>query len=217
MKLKIRFTTVLLLIVVIFGVICIPSGQRKTYYTYSNVLDKTVVQVDGNDLTLEDLAFYVIYQEQKVEEQAFLYNPKRTGEYWSIRTRDTYVRESAKEATMNLAIHDEIYYQMALAAGVELDAEDETHLSNTQMDFWSDLPEGTLEKTGVSKDVINESMQKAALAEKYQHLLAAMHEADFEAYSASGEGYHNLLKEHVCEVQEDVWERVHFGSITLDH
>lgn len=217
MKQKVRFTSVLLMIVLVIAVISVSTGRKRDYLTYSNATDEVAAVVDGNELTLKDMAFYVVYEEQLVERDAFIYDPENTGRYWNLHTNGVYVRIEAKATAMDMAIHDAIFYEMAMKEGVELNQEEEQYLSNTQSDFWSDLKEGIIEQLGVSEEVLNESMRKIALAEKYQSLLAVMNEVEYEEYSFSGEAYEKLLLEHEYEVKEDVWERVHFGSITVAH
>lgn len=56
-----------------------------------------------------------------------------------------------------------------------------------------------------------------ALAQKYQSILAEMEQVDYEDYSIGGTEYEKLLAQHTCELDETTWERVPFGSITVDH
>lgn len=212
-----RFTIVLLLIVVVMGVNSGFSGRRKDYFVYKDALDEVAAVVNGQELTLEDLAFYIVYKEKQVEGEAFIYDPEDTGKYWRIHTNGTYTRTEAKEAAIMLAVHDEIFYQLSQQESIQLNEEEEAYAANVQADFWSDLDENALEKLGVSREVLDESMQKIAYAQKYQYLLAEMNGAELEEYGVSGEKYQELLEEHDYEIVEEVWQRVHFGSITVDH
>ena len=40
---------------------------------------------------------------------------------------------------------------------------------------------------------------------------------DYEDYSIGGTEYEKLLAQHTCELDETTWDRVPFGSITVDH
>ena len=64
---------------------------------------------------------------------------------------------------------------------------------------------------------IDASMRKMALAQKYQSILAEMEQVDYEDYSIGGTEYEKLLTQHTCELDETTWDRVPFGSITVDH
>lgn len=212
---RFRFTAVLLLIVVLMG--GTGAARRIDYLVYSDSLDETAVIVDGTELTLRDLAFYILYEENLVEEEAFIYDPSDLSRYWKIHTNGTYIRLEAKEAAMNMAVHDQIFYELAQKEGVVLSEEEAAYAANTQADFWSDLKEGTLEKLGVSRQTLDESMGKIALAQKYQFLLAEINGVEASEYDVGGEKYQQLLKEHSYKIKADVWDRVHFGSITVDH
>lgn len=60
-------------------------------------------------------------------------------------------------------------------------------------------------------------MEKIALADKYQSIYAEMNQKEYEAYNFNGEAYEALLSEHKYSVNEKVWDRVDFGSVTLDN
>lgn len=217
MKQKLQFTVVLLIFVIFLGVVAVRERMQRTDIEFPKALDTVVVAVDDKELLLKDLAFYIAYQEGKIEEEARVYNPEDTGEYWRLHTNDVFLREAGKQKVIDMAVHDEIFYQLALAEGVELTEEEEEHLANDQYDFWSDLEEDQREGLGVSEDVIKESMRKLALAEKYQSLLSAMYDSEMESYSIGGQAYERMLEEHTVTVDESIWDRVHFGGITLDH
>lgn len=217
MKQKIYFTVGLVIFVIILGIMSVKQRMQRMDLVFPESLDKAVVSVDDRDLMLKDVAFYIAYQEGKIEEEARVYNLEDTGEYWRLHTNDVFLREAGKQKVMDMAVHDEIFYQLALAEDVELTEEEIEHLANDQYDFWSDLEEEQRENLGVSEDVIKESMKKLALAEKYQALLAAMQELEFEEYSIGGQAYELLLEEHTVQVDEAIWDRVNFGGITVDH
>lgn len=219
MKLRWRFslTVVLLIATVILGTSAVRQQRQRQKLSFPDSLDMVAAVVDEEPLTLSDLAVYIAYQEQQIEEKALIYNPEDTGEYWNIYTNHTFFREEGKRMAMNMAVHDEILYRLALAEEISLTAEEEKYLSNSQYDFWSDLSDVQRERLGISEDVLKESMRKMAVAEKYQYLLAEMYGSDFEEYSASGTEYLKLLETHEYELDETIWERVPFGSITVDH
>lgn len=217
MRQKLCFTVVLLAIVAFSGIVCFREGWQRQKLSFPDSLDKVAVIVDGRELTLQDMAFYVAYEEGMIEEEARIYNPKDTGEFWKIFTNHTFFRKKGKQTAMDMAIHDEIFYQLALTEGMELTEEEEIYLSNSQYDFWSDLEENQRERLGIDEDALKESMQKIALGEKYQYLLAEMENSDFEDYSISGAAYQRMLSEHEYEIEDAVWDRVDFGGITVDH
>lgn len=217
MKKKLKFTAVLLVIIILLGVHSFFEYQGKEKLVFADSLGEVVMTVDGRELTLADMAFYVAYQEGEIEKAARVYNPEDTGEYWRLYTNRTFFREEGKQSALDMAVHDEIFYQLAIAEGLELSEEEEEHLANDQYDFWSDLEEEQRLALGVSEEILGESMRKIALAEKYQYLLAEMTQKNVEDYSFVGQAYEKLSEKHECVLEGNVWERVPFGSVTVNH
>ncbi len=217
MKQKLQFTVILLAIIIALGVLSFNEYQSRQDLIFANSLDEVVLTVDGQELTLTDMAFYIAYQEGEIEKTAHIYNPENTNEYWNLYTNSTFLREAGKQAALDMAVHDEIFYQLAIEEGMELSEEEEEHLANDIYDFWSDLEEEQRAALGVSEEVLTESMRKIALAEKYQYLLAEMKQKSVDDYSFGGQAYEKLLEEHKYTVEENVWEKVPFGSVTVNH
>lgn len=217
MEKRIRFTIILVLILIVVIAFSFQSKEKKEYLVFNEKLDETAVTVDDADLTLRDIAFYVAYEEKTVQEQAILYNPDNPRQYWNVYTDGQFVKLAAKQAALDMAVHDEIFYRMAVAEGVELDAAERTYLENDENDFWSDLEDWQKNQLGISEDELDFSMEKIALADKYQSIYAQMNQKEYEAYNFNGEAYEALLQEHTCSVKEKVWDRVEFGSVTLDN
>ena len=192
MEKRIRFTIILVLILIVVIAFSFQSKEKKEYLVYNEALDKTAVTVDDVSLTLKDIAFYVAYEEKTVQEQAILYNPDNPRQYWNVYTDGQFVKLTAKQAALDMAVHDEIFYQMAVAEGVKLDVTEQEYLENDEM-------------------------EKIALADKYQSIYAEMNQKEYEAYNFNGEAYEALLSELKYSVNEKVWDRVDFGSVTLDN
>lgn len=212
-----RFSTVTVFLVIILVFIALRTGEQKQYLNFAKSLDRTAAVVDGEELTLRDLAFYIAFEEQQVEKDAYIYNPENTIEYWNLYSNGIYIRKAAKQAALDMAIHDRIFYAMACEEGIELDEQEEKRLANYQYDFWSDLEEEQIAWLGVSREVLNESLRKLAIAEKYQFIYAQIQNDDAEEYSFEAEKYRELLENHEVEVIEETWDYVRFGFITVHH
>ena len=165
MEKRIRFTIILVLILIVVIAFSFQSKEKKEYLVYNEALDKTAVTVDDVSLTLKDIAFYVAYEEKTVQEQAILYNPDNPRQYWNVYTDGQFVKLTAKQAALDMAVHDEIFYQMAVAEGVKLDVTEQEYLENDESDFWSDLEDWQREQLGISEEELDSEMEKIALAE----------------------------------------------------
>lgn len=212
-------TIVLLIVVVISGVYAYRYHQgQKQDIVYREHLDDVAAVVNGNELTFRDLAFYVAYEEQQVEKQAVIYDPERPDKYWNVHTNGEFIRVTARKNAMSMAIHDEIFYEMALKESITLSDDEKKSLENSQSDFWSDLLDvDGAAKLGVTQDEINAAMEKAAIAQKYQEIYAQLNNADTSDYDFSSGRYKELLEENKYQIKEKMWNRVGMGNVTLDH
>ncbi len=185
--------------------------------TYQETIGKTAFTINGTEVKMEELAFYILYEEREIEAQAEVYNPDNTKDYWNLHINGVFIQDAAKEAVMGMAVHDIYFYEMSIEEGLILDAEDETYLSNSISDFWMDLYDEQLENISVSEEFITVTMRKIALAEKYQVLLAEKTGNSYNSYDWDGANYEKLLEEQDLEINDRIWDRIVVGDISLDH
>ncbi len=211
-------TLVLAGIVLVLGIYSVYESKSRTMLEYPDNLNKVAVTVGGTELTLKDLGFYVAYEESEVESQAEVYEPDDTKKYWNLHIDGEFVKVAARNAAIQMAIHDQIFYDMAIADGIELTEDEQEALKNSQQDFWADLTdEGRNEKLGVEEKDIQYTMFKAAMAQKYQQIYEELQSADEGDYSFSSDAYQKLLEQKEYKINKNVWSRVDFGNVTLEH
>lgn len=215
---KIKKALIISVIAAVVILLMVMHYDSKKMLVFRDSLDKTVVTVDGKELTLKEVAFYVAYEETTIEEQAYIYDPENPKSYWNLHIDGQFIRVAGKQAALDMAIHDEIFYELAQKEGLTLSSEEEEMLNNKEMDFWSDLTDEQKESLGVSEEQIMETMRHLALAEKYQNSLVEQDGNDsYDSYSISGEKYQEILKDHTFKVKERVWDKIDFGNIVVGH
>ena len=204
-------TVILCVLVVALGLFSRWKNRQLDPIDYKNSLEKTAFEINGTSLTLRDMAFYVTYEEAEVAKQAIEYDEEDPKHYWNTRLNGTYVRVAARNAAIQMAIHDELFYQMAMQEGIELTDEEEKSYRMTEQDFWGDMVDA-------EKDIrLGVTEQKIALAQKYQEIYAALQNDEKDDYNFSEDAYKQLLEKQKYKINEKVWKRVSFGTITLDY
>lgn len=215
---KYMVTIVLGMIVIVLGMLSLRSAGSRKDLSYMECLNETAVTVNGQKVTFREAALYVAYEEQSVQEQALVYDMDHTDKYWNLHIDGEFVRVAAKHSTQQMLIHDVIFYQMAMDEQMELSEEENEALENNFHDFWLDLTDDEKdERLGVTKEEIHEAMRRMALAQKYQEIYAIVHELAKEDLDFAGEAYLQLLEDNQYKVNENVWDRLSFGNITLRH
>ena len=215
---KYIITLILLVTLVALMIYGKDTGERRMKLVYSQALDEVAVTVNGTDLTLRDVAFYVAFEEEQVEEQACEYNPEDTSEYWNVHVDGIYIRVAARNAAIQMAIHDELFYQMAMEEKISLTSEEESSCQLAYEDFWSDFTaDGKAKRLGVAAEDIRNCMYRMALAQKYQSIYAQLQDVEYEQCNYGEAVYETLLKEQTYSINKDVWGRIDFGNVTLTH
>ena len=209
------FTIILLLIIVGISIGSSWQTKQRQQLVYTESLDKVAASVNGTKLTLREIAFYVAYEEAEVEKQAFAYDAEHPKKYWGIRLNKTYVYAAARNAVIQMAIHDEVFYEMAMQEEIELTDDETQTLKARTNEFWQDLVEDGL--LGVQEADIAETMRRIAYAEKYQSIYAQMEGASYEDYDFSGDAYSKLLEKQDYSINKNVVKRLGVGSITLQY
>ena len=217
-KKKYLITAFLILVLIGLFIYSYINGKNRTSLVYADELEREVLEVNGQVLTLRDMAFYVAYEEDQVERQAVVYEPENPKKYWNTYTNHTYIRTAARNAAIQMAIHDEIFYQMALDEQLQLTDEENAILENYIADFWADMTDADKEvRLGVSYEDIAGSMTKIAYAEKMQRIYAELNNRAYEDYEFTEGYYEELLKEQDYTIYKNVWNRIPFGEVTLQH
>lgn len=194
------------------------SAERRTPINLRNHKNETVVRIDGDNLTVKEMAFYIMYEECLVENEAEIYNSKSTKDFWNIHTNGYFMSAQAKKAALGMAVHDRIFYELALKNNIVLTEAEEEELRNSQNDFWDDLYPSQKENMLADFEDIDRTMYEIALAQKYQLSLAKKKGFTYHSLDWNGYDYEQLEKnEHEVKVNKSFWHSVVFGEITIHH
>lgn len=207
-----------MVITIITGVIAVHTRTNREDIIYSDSLDMVVATVEEEDITLRDFAVYVAHQEAQVQKQAIIYDPEDTRKYWNVHTDGVYISHAARNEAMSMAIHDELFYQLSLELDITFSDEEMQILNNDVEDFWMDLvDEEKVERLGINKEDVYNTMYKIACAQKTQLIYAKMHGLEYNDYDFYQEAFLAFLEEYEYEVDDSVLNRIDFGDVTLVH
>ncbi len=212
---RFSFSTAMFLLL---AAVALASGFRAKSMEsiqFAEHLDDTAVTVNGREYRFRDLAVYLTYQEWATQEQAKAYDLEHTSKYWNIHTNGSFVRVAARNFAMDRAVHDAIFYQMALQDRLELTPQERQYMANQKQDFWNDLEEEGQERLGIPETEIETQFEQIALAQKAQQAYADREGVDNREYDVDGSMYQELLKQYTYEVNNKLWKRLNFGNITL--
>lgn len=215
---KNRVLWIFSIIMLVLALVSVAESESRQVLVYNEALDEVVATVQGENITLREFALYVAHQEAEVEKYARIYNPDNPNEYWGLHTNGKFVRVAAREAAISMAVHDELFYQLAQEQEITFSEEDYEILNNDVADFWTDMTDAGKEvKLGVTEEDIYNAMYKIAVAEKCQYIYERLHGYDKGDYDFSNEEYLEFLREYEYSVDEKTLERINFGGVTLEN
>ena len=213
-----KITFILLIITIAMGIIAVDTRTRREDIVYRDSLSVVIAVVEGEEITLRDFAVYVAHQETQVQEQAIIYDPEDTRKYWNVHTDGTYISHAARNEAMSMAIHDELFYQLAQEFDISFSEEEMQILENDVADFWNDLVDEDKEKRlGITREDVYNTMYKIAISQKSQMIYAKMNGVDYEDFDFYEEEFLAFLEEYEYEVDDSVLSRIDFGDVTLVH
>lgn len=215
---KFRVLWIFAILFAIVSVIADSSRRGREDIVYPESLDMVVATVRDEEITLREFALYVAHQEMEVQQQANVYDPEDTRKYWNVHTDGVYISHAARNEAMSMAIHDELFYQIAMELNLKLTEEEMQILQNDVDDFWFDLTDDNKEeKLGITKEDIYTAMEKIALAQKAQYICAGMDGVDYSDYDYYEEVFLDFVSDYEYKVRDNVLNRLDFGDITLEH
>lgn len=223
----------LIIVLTVFAVICIVLGldtwmRHKNKFVYEKSLDEVVLTVDGREVSLRELGYYIYYVETEVDKQARIYNPEDPLDYWnthfSAGLSSAYVSEMAMDAILGNCVCDLIYEEMAIGKGYELTKEEEESAKKQAQSTFSAMTEKQKSVTGLSQDDVELFFVRKALVIKYAADFCR--ETDFSGYSGyreelisyAGEYYkEKILPLHEVQYNYEIINELKPGRITTDY
>ena len=189
---------------------------------FSAHLQDTIVTVDDEDVSLQQLSYYIMLCEAKFNAVASVYSPADTLAFWNLHANYTFIRTTAKESAMNTCVRDCIYMHEAGAAGMKLDESDEQEIDDLLQDTLDGLSYKSRTVTRLNKESLRPILERVYLARKYANSI--LETGDFSEYSDSpavsvdigGEYYESICSQHDVEINNKLWDKISLGNITIE-
>lgn len=183
---------------------------------YADSLDLVAATVEGQDLTLYDLAFYIAYEEQAVNEQAYVYDPDHPDRYWNVHTNGEFLRVTARSTAVDMMIHDYVYATEAAANGLALSTEEKDACASSAEDFWNDLTQAQRDALGIPVEEVYTVCEQIGLAEKQMMKYAEQEGRDLAVFQVGGTAWEEKRDAMDIQYNERVLKRIEMGQVTVN-
>lgn len=202
-------------VIVISAIILFLSFYDNSFH-YLDHIDETIVTVDDNELILHDLGFYVLYEETLGNSMAITYDSEQPSSFWGKHTNGVFISSQARRSALDMMIHDEIFYEMALKEQVELSEDDLLLVEERFQDFLSPISTKQLDAVGMTEEELHDALEKIALSEKYMIQYADEHQIYYDDYNITGKSYQELLSNHTIEENTYLINKLNVGKISIN-
>ena len=217
---KIVVACIFLIAICICAFMFIYYGNKNKDFEYNKhlsdrVLTLTSVNGDSVDINLQEMAYFIINVEGDINSMAYQYDNEHPNRYWLLRVEAAYdMKDYAKDLAFDTCVRNYIYYMEALEAGFELtDAELKLASDDTRR-IMKNLTGKQMDLSDFNEDNLFRLQKKLYLATKYVNNLTQ------EGYSIKdlelkGEYYQELLKNYDIDTNNEVWDLVVLGNLSI--
>lgn len=181
-------------------------------------LSDVVLTINDTEFTLEDIGYYIANGEASVEAQAKIYSPDNTYAYWQKHTNGVFIKLQAKDNVIDNFTRDIILSMAAKDNGMSLSEEELTYCKTSAKQLFDGLNDFQKEEAGITVENLTKAVENAYLAQLYVN--SKLENDNSEGYTAedwalNGVCYKGLLSKYEVKVNEDVWEKVDLGKVTI--
>ena len=218
----ITLVCIICLVVSAIGFMYVHFSHKNQEFVYTEHLDEVVLTVEEDqqysvDVDMQEMAYYIINVEGDMQEMALQYDADNPQKYWRLRIEATYdMMDYAKDLAYDSCVRDNIYYIEAMKNGMELTKEEEELAFNDASLIMKALSGKQMAFSDYTVDKLYKLEKKLYLASKYVNNLV-MEGCTKEELELEGAYYEALRKEYEMTVNEELWNEVVLGSLTVEN
>ena len=216
---------ILIFIIVVALILIVMIGSlyynKSKEFVYTRSLSDTVVEIDGEDISLYRLTYYIMIEEEAVNEAAMIYDPEKPWTYWNIYVNNAYVSTSAREITMNYFLRDYVYSRIAIDEGFTLEDSEIEDLKVKAQTIYTGLTDKQA-STHISEEDIFTAITEKAYADKYVIAMAKEKKLEITEevlsayYGMNSSFFKKTMEEHKVKINEKNWNQVPMGHVTIN-
>lgn len=219
-KRDMRILLVVVLVVVIATVIAFVHKQNSIFY-YEKSLDTAVVTMKEQDISLRELTYYFMVEEETVNDTALVYNAENPLEYWGLYIDNKFVSDEARKTAVEFCIRDVLYSRIASEDGMSLSKEEQESIRNQAHQMYLDLTDKQ-KKLQITEEDLKLAMSRNQLADNYvlgrakEEGLTISEDVLSAYYGINSRFFENVKSEHKVAIDQDVLKEIRVGTLTIN-
>ena len=216
---------IIILICAITIILCVVSigiiaafNRTNSRFSLNKHLDDTIVTIKHKDntyeYTLDDFAYYILLMEATINHSATLFNPNNLYALWNMKSDGSFVKDAAKELTMDLFIRDCIYYNEAIKAHISLDEAEIDTVYEEASYIYKNLTGKQVDATEYDLQDLYNIRYKINIIVKYINTLKAHTDYADEDLDIDGAYYTDLSRAYSIDI-DNLWNQIELGDLTI--
>lgn len=197
-------------------------------YRVANIFDFTKSLGDvaytfkDREIYLSEVAYYIMIEEESVNETALEYDPEKPKAYWNLHISQTFVSEEAARTAREYSIRDQIYSLEAAKMGIKLTKEEVDEIQMKAEIIKDDMTEKQHKVLRLTKDQIQKALTQKALSDQYVLALSEKNHIKKEEkvlsayYGINSNYFKDLKKKYHVEINEKMWNEISLGDISIN-
>ncbi len=221
---KIIVACILSIAICICAFMFIYYGNKNKDFEYNKHLEENILTISSKDdnvssieVNLQEMAYYIINVEGDIQDMACQFDSEHPNRYWLIKIEPSYdMKDYAKDLAYDTCVRNYVYYMEAVKSGRELSQEELKLASDDAKTIMKNLSGKQMDMSDYSEDVLYNLQKKLYLATK--HVNALLKEGyTIEELELEGSYYEDLLKSYDINVNDDLWDGVVLGNLSVDN
>jgi hypothetical protein len=203
-KKKSSVAAVILLLLLLVGSIRLSYFQyeQNDEFVFSEHLDETAVEIDDQEISLQELSYYIMVLEETIEDMAVVYDEDNPESFWRIYTNGDFLVNTAEELAIETCIKDNLYTMEADKIRLTLDEEEEAQIKEDVNTICEEMTDKQKQVTGLDAELLTKIKRKQYLSAKYELL-------------AGEDAYDEVYATHTVKIHTNLWDKVQMGNITI--
>ena len=191
-------------------------------FNFTESLNHVAYSYKGHDVLLKEVAYYIMIEEETVNETALEYDEENPKSYWNLHISQTFVSEEAAKTAREYSIRDQIYSKEAEKAKIQLTNEESSEIKMKAETIADDMTDKQREVLRLTQKDIFAALRQKALADQYVLYLAERDKVQIEEkvlsayYGINSKFFKDLKKDYQVQINKKMWKEISLGDISIN-
>lgn len=213
-------------LIAVLTIIVVMRMEQNRNFVYDEHLQETAFSIDGENVTIQEISYYIWNVEKKFNEMAVAYNPDNPKEFWNTHFKaaldSTFTRDYAKRIAKEVSVYNCVMRKEADRYGVTLTTSEIQAVKEEASDCYAAMTSYAKEQTKIKEENLISIFEDEAVIRKFlekaaEDITAQGFTGDLnQQLSYSGEYYNEyILTQYNVQYNDALWEKITMGTITL--